>query len=482
MASKSSSKYSISSKFRLLVALAAVAGAFALWPALASADVHATCDPAEACAGTWVNHDVTVTFSWDGQGTETDRTADCHDGSPFTVSAPATLTCTVTNADTTTSTGSVSVTVDEAPPTGVTGTPDRAPDHNGWFNHPLHVVFTGTDPPPPDGSGLASCDTVPYPPGPEGAGVPVSGACRDNAGNSASAAAFINYDATKPTIDAPTPSPAAAPSGWFTHPVTWTFPCHDTGGSGAPGAVTASYSGPDDSTASVSATCTDGAGNSATRSVSFKYDATAPTPATLNASASDKSVALSWNPPGDAVKFTVIRSGGGPTTTVFSGTGHNFVDMDVQNGTRYDYRLEEFDAAGNESDSSAFAVPSGTAPVSTTSPGGPISAPQIVPTPTTPSTTPPSASKGLRRPPLLKWRRVRGARYYNVQLYRGKTKILSIWPKSARLQLHSSWRYNRHRHRLSKGIYKWYVWPGFGPTSKHHYGALIGANTFRYVG
>ena len=35
----------------------------------------------------------------------------------------------------------------------------------------------------------------------------------------------------------------------------------------------------------------------------------------------------------------------------------------------------------------------------------------------------------VNHPPLLRWKKVRRAHYYNVQLYRGRTKVLSIWPK-----------------------------------------------------
>jgi hypothetical protein len=422
-----------------------------------------------------VNHDVTVTFSWDGQGTETDKSADCHDGNPFTVSSPTTLTCQVTNADSSTSSLAVSVTVDQQAPI-VTPTPSRAPDSNGWFNHPFDVGFAGTDPSP--GSGILSCAPAVHYDGPDGAALSVAGGCTDNAGNTGGAEYDFKYDATKPTMAAPSASPGAAPSGWFTGPVTWTFPCHDTT-SGAPATVTApTYVGPDSGSASVTASCTDAAGNTQTRSVAFKYDATPPAPAQLFAAASDGSVALSWTPASDAASFTLTRSNGGPATTIFTGSAHNFVDTSVQNGTRYTYTLSSFDAAGNSSNSSVFAVPSTTAPVSSTSPGG-GSAPVVVNTPPPGTTTTPAISKGLTRPPLLKWKRVAGARYYNLQIYRGKKKILSIWPKQAHFRLRSHWRYNGHRHRLTKGTYTWYVWPGFGPTSKHNYGALLGQSAFR---
>ena len=67
-----------------------------------------------------------------------------------------------------------------------------------------------------------------------------------------------------------------------------------------------------------------------------------------------------------------------------------------------------------------------------------------------------------KRPPRLRWKRSPKARYYNVQLYRGKRKVLSAWPRRTRLQLHSAWRYGGRWQRLAPGTYRWYVWPGYG--------------------
>ena len=87
----------------------------------------------------------------------------------------------------------------------------------------------------------------------------------------------------------------------------------------------------------------------------------------------------------------------------------------------------------------------------------------------------PAPGAKLSKPPLLRWKAIKGARYYNVQLFRrGKHKLLSSWPTKAHLQLRSSWTYRGHRHRLVAGRYRWYVWPGYGPRSRRHYGKLLG--------
>jgi hypothetical protein len=85
----------------------------------------------------------------------------------------------------------------------------------------------------------------------------------------------------------------------------------------------------------------------------------------------------------------------------------------------------------------------------------------------------PDASAAVRRafprpgaikptPPLLRWRVIPRAILYNVQLYRGRQKILSRFPRRPRLDLRWSWTYNGHRYRLRPAIYRWYVWPWFG--------------------
>jgi hypothetical protein len=85
--------------------------------------------------------------------------------------------------------------IDASPPTGVAASPSRAPDFNGWYNHPVGLSWRGSD----ATSGIASCSGVTYS-GPDRASAPVGGGCTDRAGNSASASASINYDATAPVL------------------------------------------------------------------------------------------------------------------------------------------------------------------------------------------------------------------------------------------------------------------------------------------
>jgi len=83
-------------------------------------------------------------------------------------------------------------------------------------------------------------------------------------------------------------------------------------------------------------------------------------------------------------------------------------------------------------------------------------------------------------PPFLVWAPVKGASYYNVQLVRGG-RILSAWPKRARLKLPLSWVYKGHHYRLHRGVYQWYVWPGFGRLVAGRYGRRVGGSSFFYA-
>jgi len=69
----------------------------------------------------------------------------------------------------------------------------RAPDVGEWFNHPVGFGFKGQD----ATSGIESCSGGTYT-GPDGAGVTLSGSCRDVAGNVTAGSFTINYDATRP--------------------------------------------------------------------------------------------------------------------------------------------------------------------------------------------------------------------------------------------------------------------------------------------
>jgi len=125
---------------------------------------------------------------------------------------------------------SIGYNIDETPPT-ISGAPDRPANVNSWYNGPVTVTFTCTDPNPNKGpagqqSGLATC-TAPVVLSSEGTNLSANGTAVDNAANSTNTiVGGINIDTTSPTISgAPTTPPNA--NNWYSAPVTVAFVCTD---------------------------------------------------------------------------------------------------------------------------------------------------------------------------------------------------------------------------------------------------------------
>jgi hypothetical protein len=208
----------------------------------------------------------------------------------------------------------------------------------------------------------------------------------------------------------------------------------------------------------VGGSCTDNAGKTASAtSDSFRYDASPPV-LTLSAKAAHGVVVLHWTHSDIAplASLAITRTpgrSGAPASVVYSDLGSEYRDRSVSNGVRYRYTLSITDQAGNTSRRSLGVTPGARLL-------GPV------------------AGERVSTPPILHWTPVRRATYYNVQLYRGRKKILSAWPARPRLQLKAQWSFEGRRYRLQPGRYHWYVWPGFGKRSAVRYGAMIGKSTF----
>ena len=147
---------------------------------------------------------------------------------------------------------------------------------------------------------------------------------------------------------------------------------------------------------------------------------------------------------------------------VYDGTGAGFTDTGLKNGTRYAYVVQAADLAGNTATGSATVTPTADA--------------------STKRLLSPGAGSSLSRPPLLRWRRIARAGYYNVQLFRHGKKLLSAWPRRPRLQLERRWRFAGAKRRLAAGDYRWFVWPGEGARADRRYGERIGARRFTITG
>jgi hypothetical protein len=242
-------------------------------------------------------------------------------------------------------------------------------------------------------------------------------------------------------------------NGWYVSDVTlnWSFggPLYSSTGC-TNGTVTADTPG---TTFTCTATSLDRT-LTMTISKTIKLDKTPPTLSKLAVRAGDRRVDLSWVA-SDEQLVQVSRTSktrAGKSGLVFSGTGKHFRDARLKAGARYHYTVKVIDQAGN----------SASKTIAVTAPGALFA---------------PMPGERVSTPPTLSWSPVKGAQYYNVQLVRGK-KILSAWPGTNHFRLPRSWVYQGHRYRLHHGVYRWYIWPGFGTFSANKYGSVLGGSSF----
>lgn len=362
--------------------------------------------------------------------------------------AGVSLSCRARSAGGSASNGLV-VRIDATPPRVTGALPDRGPDANGWYNHVVRVQFSGQD----ALSGVASCRAVEYA-GPDAEGASVAGTCVDVAGNTSAPAPFaFRYDATAPAILGHRMSRLPDVRGWYRRPVGIGFDATDalSGGARCDDQL---YGGPDGAAATVVATCTDAAGNVATAPFQLPYDAHPPD-LQVQAEPGHRMAVIRWSASADAERYVVRRHElGRPGTkrTVYRGTGHRLVDHGLRDGHRYRYAVTAIDAAEHRHTRSARVRP-----------GRRLLSPR--------------GGARVTGPPVLRWTRIPGARYYNVQLYRGRTRVLSAWTRSPFLAVPGAWTAGGQVRRLEPGRYRWWVWPGRG-RSETRYGRLIGRRTF----
>jgi hypothetical protein len=200
-------------------------------------------------------------------------------------------------------------------------------------------------------------------------------------------------------------------------------------------------------------------GNVSQATYSWTVDLTAPgAVGRFSARAGDRWVKLTWTKPTDLDydRVRIWRKRAGATSWKLLAervSAVSFTDRNVANEVRYRYRIRSRDKAGNQSS----AVETKARPSAVFSPQyGAI----------------------VESPPLVDWRSVRNATYYNMQLWRNGRKILSVWPLRSRYQLRSSWRFKGKSYSLTVGRYTVYVWPGFGSKAAARYGPLLGSTSF----
>jgi len=190
-----------------------------------------------------------------------------------------------------------------------------------------------------------------------------------------------------------------------------------------------------------------------------------PDPARVTATPSNKKIVISWQAPSAAdldhyiVEQSVPET---PPAVVYTGTATTYTAASLTNGLQYRFVVVAVDRAGNQS--------TGTV---------------VTGTPVAPMLVRPADGAVLAALPVLAWKPVPTAAYYNVQLYRmpslsavGGRKILSAWPAATSLGLKLTWRYNGASYQLSPGVYRWFVWPGLGARADGKYGPLLGSSSF----
>ncbi|MEN3311471.1 MAG: hypothetical protein V7645_800 [Actinomycetota bacterium] len=408
----------------------------------------------------WYNHPVGINFNGSDA---TSGLAGCNSttyGGPDSASASFSGTCTDQAGNVSAPASFGPIQYDGSPPS-VSVALSRGPDSGGWYNHPVDFQANGSD----NLSGIASCSSGSF-----GGGGAVSASCSDKAGNVGTAGVGVNYDAGAPSIDSITFDRSPDSNGWYNHPVRVTFHGSD-GGSGIDSCTDVTYPGPDTNGTAVNGTCTDKAGNRAGgTSAAFKYDATPPTITNLGFDWDDGTATLTWTASPDTKAIEIDRTPGtaGPDpSAVFKGLASSFEDRGLTNKVKYLYTINGFDDAGNKASESLSIVP-----------GAKLYSP--------------ARGSVVTSLPLLAWRPVAGASYYNLQVYYGVgkalrrvasltvsgRKVMSVWPLQPRYRMKKTWKYKGKVRKLALGHYRWYVYPGTGKRTAHKYGPLIGQSDF----
>jgi len=277
-----------------------------------------------------------------------------------------------------------------------------------------------------------------------------------NHAQKASDGVTIHIDKTPPNVTGPGLGRLPDAGDWFNHPVAFGFTGQDAT-SGIQSCAAGTYSGPDGAGVGVGGSCRDVAGNVTERTFTINYDATPPPKPDVSVLPGNHRVRLTWDS-SQYVAEVVRLSKASAQAVVYRGATGRFTDRKLRNGRRYRYRVTLTDQAGNTSADRTSAVP------------------------TRSKLLLPADGARLSSAPELVWKAVRRANYYNAQLLHLGRKVLTRWPVTNRLQLTERWNSLGTSHRLGRGRYCWYVWPGYGPRRDHDYGRLLGSSCFRITG
>lgn len=275
----------------------------------------------------------------------------------------------------------------------------------------------------------------------------------ENNGDTTTQSVTIKLDKTAPTVTTTVERQPDA-NGWYNRPLTVAFTGTDTT-SGIGSCSSARYVGPDNAAAAIAGSCSDNAGNVAAGSFPFRYDATAPSLSSVTTKLRNRGLDLAWKASSDTQRIEVARAPGikgAPVSVVYQGAAASFRDTDLKPGRRYRYRVSGLDAAANRVDHTLVVTATG-------------------------ALLSPAPGQRVTKPPVFIWTQVKRASYYNLQLIRGR-KVISAWPVRPTFHLPRTWIYRGRRHRLRPGVYRWYVWPGYGRIRANRYGRLLGSSSF----
>lgn len=309
-------------------------------------------------------------------------------------------------------------------------------DCQGWYHQPVTVswAYSGA-------TSTLGCDatTIDF----DTAGTTLSCTAL-NGGQHVTRDVTITLDGTPPTVTGLVTSRPPDFDGWFNHPLGLAFRGSDAT-SGVASCSSTTYPGPDGSALRVSGSCTDVAGNAGSGSFPISFDAMRPGAPHVTLRPGNRRVILRWSRLRPDEVAEVSRAGAAtPSARLFSGRSTRFTDRGLRNGRRYRYTVAIRDQAGNRAQTVLRGVPTASRLLL------------------------PARGSRLRSAPLLVWKRLKRATYYNVQLFRGGRKVLSLWPRHAQLRTR----------RLRAGRYRWFLWGGYGRRAAHRYSRLLGSSTF----
>jgi hypothetical protein len=320
---------------------------------------------------------------------------------------------------------------------------------NGWYTSNVTVSWSFSDPQSSIKSWSAGCNSTTLVNDTPGTVLSCSATNLEDV--SSTVGVTIRIDKTAPAVTSATPDRGADSAGWYTRPLTVAFSGADAT-SGIDGCSVVSYGGPDTGGTSVSGACRDRAGNvSGQLAFGFKYDATAPSLADVAVDASSHLATVRWSALPAWEVVTIRRTPG--DRVVYQGGGSSFKDRTVLNGHEYTYVVTASDPAGNRDSETVSAEPK-----------GPLRAP--------------AEKASLTAPPVLRWVKVPGASFYNVQVFRNGRKILSAWPLRTSLRLRRTWIWNGKRRNLVPATYRWFVWPAYRRKGRTEYGKSLGHSDF----